>query len=554
MKLLRKVKGFFYFNCLIIRSRRFPEETGYVDVNGMRLLYAKRGPENGKPVVLLHGNGGSHFSMETQARELALAGYRVYSPDSRGQGANPPLDEYHYEDMAEDAACFIEAMGLEKPAVYGWSDGGILALMVGMKHPDAIGLMAVSGANLFPDCGPNFEEFKAYILSEGTPLAMMMLSEPQIDPASLAAIKCPTLVAVGDRDLISVEHTRLISDNIPGAELVVVPKADHSSFIKRNPRMGRLLLDFFHRHAYAPLVALLAGLLALGGCSGKPAVEWFDSGREFNSAFADVIYICSTNVAGIKDAEGNTLYNATMDEGQKALFDMEFAYVRDRMFPDSLNFFAPYYRQYTFDTITDLTEEEMGQYVTIAENDVFAAFDEYYNKYNGGRPFVLAGFSQGGQMVTALLKHMSDEQFSNCVAAYSMGFRLTDEDIADPHVVPATGASDFGVVVSYNTISTPETMTPFVAADASACINPVNWCTDSTPADLYYDGDTITMAIDPIYNVVVAEDIDTDKYRFDALGGFFEKGNLHHFDILFYAEPIRQNVLERVRAANANKL
>lgn len=250
MGVLRKIGGFIYFSILSLGCIKYPEKTDYVDVNGQRLLYAVRGPENGLPVVLLHGNGGSHKSLLTQAKQLARAGYRVYSLDSRGQGANPPLEEYHYSDMAEDSWCFINAMGLDKPAVYGWSDGGILALMIEMAHPGTCGSIAVSGANLYPDCGPSFEEFKQWIIEQGTPLAMMMLSEPDINPSDLNAIKCPALVTAGSKDLISEEHTRLIADNIPGSELVIVPGATHSSFIKKNPRMGRLLIDFLHRNSY----------------------------------------------------------------------------------------------------------------------------------------------------------------------------------------------------------------------------------------------------------------------------------------------------------------
>ena len=245
-----KIFGAIYFGALSIGCIAWPESTDYVEVNGLKLLYAVRGPKDGKPVVLLHGNGGSHKSMATQAKQLARAGYRVYSPDSRGQGANPPLDEYHYADMAEDAWAFIQKLGLGKPAVYGWSDGGILVLMLEMAHPGTCCLGAISGANLTPDCGDGFEEFKQWILDQGTPLAMMMLDEPQIAPQDLSVIPCPVLVTVGDKDLISVEHTKLISDNIPDSELVVVKNATHSSFIKRNPRMGRLLIDFLQRHGY----------------------------------------------------------------------------------------------------------------------------------------------------------------------------------------------------------------------------------------------------------------------------------------------------------------
>lgn len=250
MKLFRTVGGFFYFAALSLGCIKYPETTSYIEVNGQRLLYAMRGPEDGRPVVLLHGNGGSHKSLRTQAMQLARAGYRVYSPDSRGQGANPVLDEYHYADMAEDSYCFIKALGLEKPAVYGWSDGGILALMLEIAHPGTSSMIAISGANLFPDCGPDFEAFKEWIIKQGTPLAMMMLSEPDIKPEELHAIKCPALVTAGSRDLISEEHTRLIADNIPDSELVIVKGATHSSFIKKNPRMGRLMLDFFRRRGY----------------------------------------------------------------------------------------------------------------------------------------------------------------------------------------------------------------------------------------------------------------------------------------------------------------
>ncbi|MBQ0077290.1 MAG: alpha/beta hydrolase [Bacteroidales bacterium] len=250
MKLFRKVVAFFYLASLLVSCRNARQETGTVSVNGVSLFYTVCGPEGGKPVVLVHGNGGSHKSMRTQALQLARKGYRVYSPDSRGQGRNAPLSEYHYADMAEDTYCFIKALGLEQPALYGWSDGGIIALLLETEHSGTCSLIALSGANLYPDCGEGFEEFKAYILKLGTPLAMMMLDEPQIDPASLSAIKCPALVTVGSKDLISVEHTKLIADSIPGSELVIFEGETHGSYIKGSPKMGRCLLDFFARNNY----------------------------------------------------------------------------------------------------------------------------------------------------------------------------------------------------------------------------------------------------------------------------------------------------------------
>lgn len=250
MKILRKISSFFYFSALLVSCRNLPETIGHIEINGLDMLYSVRGPEDGKPVVLMHGNGGSHLSMATQQIQLAKKGYRVYCPDSRGQGANAPLDEYHYADMAEDCYVFIKKLGLEKPLVGGWSDGGINALLLEMAHPGTCGLLVAAGANLTPECGEGFEEFKAWILEQGTPLALMMLSEPQIDPKDLGAIKCPSLITVGEKDLISVEHTRLISDNIPNAELEVFPGASHSSYIKKNLRLGRRMLEFMAKNNY----------------------------------------------------------------------------------------------------------------------------------------------------------------------------------------------------------------------------------------------------------------------------------------------------------------
>ena len=250
MKILLSVRKFFYYTVLSLSCIQFPEEDGYIDVNGQRLFYVTRGPKDGRPVLLLHGNGGSHKSLRTQAMQLAKAGYRVYSPDSRGQGANPELPEYHYRDMAEDACQMILKLGLEKPAVYGWSDGGILALMIEMYHPGTCGPVVISGANLTPDCGPDFESFKQWILEQGTPLAMMMLNEPNIDPSELAAIEAPVLVTAGSEDLISVEHTTLIANSIRNSKLEIFEGGTHSSFIKKSPKIGRSILRFFKENDY----------------------------------------------------------------------------------------------------------------------------------------------------------------------------------------------------------------------------------------------------------------------------------------------------------------
>lgn len=250
MSFFLRIISRIYYAGLTLSCLGYPEETRYIDVNGQHLLYAVRGSQDGAPVVLVHGNGGSHKSMRTQAMQLAKAGYRVYSLDSRGQGANPELQEYHYADMMEDTYQFIVKLGLKRPAFYGWSDGGIIGLMLEIAHPGTVSLMAVSGANLCPDCGDNFEEFKSWILEQGTPLAMMMLNEPDIAPEQLHFISCPVLVTAGENDVIGQEHTKLIADSIPCSELEIFPGEDHGSYIKRSPKMGKRLLKFLKDYRY----------------------------------------------------------------------------------------------------------------------------------------------------------------------------------------------------------------------------------------------------------------------------------------------------------------
>lgn len=220
------------------------EAKNCIELEGVSLHYAAEG--SGRPVVLIHGNGEDHSLFETEIGQLTAAGYRVYAPDSRGHGANPPLPEYHYADMAEDVFCFIRALGLEKPALYGHSDGGIIGLLLELAHPGTLGCLAISGTNLSPaGLDPAFlEEFTARNAKDPDPLVTLMLTEPDIEPRLLERIRIPVLVTAGEHDLILPEETGRIAAHLPDARLVIVPGADHGSYITGSEIMGELLLDF----------------------------------------------------------------------------------------------------------------------------------------------------------------------------------------------------------------------------------------------------------------------------------------------------------------------
>lgn len=223
--------------------------TDVAQVNGVELFYAAEGC--GKPVILLHGNGGSHHSLETTTRQLAQAGYMVYAIDSRGQGANRKLDEYHYKDMAEDVYQFIQQKNLVKPAVFGYSDGGIIALQLEVMYPGTFGAITTGGANIFIPGALEQSFIDKLMANENlSPLQKMLMYEPTMTAEDMQTIQAPSLIMSGENDIILADHTRLIGENIPNGEVIIVEGEDHGSYIKRNYKVGDYILEFFKRIGY----------------------------------------------------------------------------------------------------------------------------------------------------------------------------------------------------------------------------------------------------------------------------------------------------------------
>ena len=235
--------------CVACQSPVYESYTDTAQVNGVSLFYAAEGA--GKPVILLHGNGGSHNDLKTTQRELAQAGYMVYALDSRGQGANERLDEYHYKDMATDVYEFIRLKGLEKPAVFGFSDGGIIALQLEVMYPGTLGAIVTGGANIFV-WGALVPEFEQGFLAQPSdePLVKMMQNEPAMTVEDMAGITVPALIMSGENDLILANHTRLIGSNIPDGRVKIIEGEDHGSYICNSPKLAPLMLDFFKEIGY----------------------------------------------------------------------------------------------------------------------------------------------------------------------------------------------------------------------------------------------------------------------------------------------------------------
>lgn len=274
--------------------------------------------------------------------------------------------------------------------------------------------------------------------------------------------------------------------------------------------------------------------------------NWYRTGKKYDENKTDVFYILSTRLVKAVDENGNQVFRSTLSVEDRKAMQEEYEYMSTELFDtDDFNFFAPYYRQLTGEAYMMKDKKAFASEMVKSAADVYASFDYYMKHQNNGRPFILAGFSQGGLMSQVLLKNMTDEQYSKLIAAYSMGFQIRESEAQHPHINPATGEDDLGVTVSYNSVASIDTMWDQIEGHAVACINPLNWKTDDTPAELVIDGDRATVHVDQEHQVLVVEGLDPDKY--DGRGYPLKKGVYHMWDPVFYAREIRQNALHRAK-------
>ena len=209
--------------------------------DGVKLYYEVYG--TGEPLLLVHGNGSSIGELKGQIDHFRKR-YRVIAMDSRDHGkSSDSAGAINYEKMTDDLAALLDHLQIRSTYVLGWSDGGIEALLLGVRHPGRVKKIAAMAANLNPSEAAIYPEVIAMARSmldavpaaaKETPegrrelkVAQMLLDEPHIAPTALEAITAPTLVLAGDHDLIRDEHTLEIYHHIPNSQLCVFPDATH---------------------------------------------------------------------------------------------------------------------------------------------------------------------------------------------------------------------------------------------------------------------------------------------------------------------------------------
>jgi pimeloyl-ACP methyl ester carboxylesterase len=235
----------------------------YAPVNGLNMYYEIHG--EGPPLLLLHGGSGL---IPEKWIPFFTPPFRVIAPEQMGHGRTADLVDrpFHYHEMAEDTVELMRQLGIESAVVVGYSDGGVIGLDIAIHHPARVTKLAVTGANArFDGYTADNQEFAHSFDPEGQPvsdayahlspdgaehwpvvlgrLKPMWGAEPSFTNEELQSIKAPTLLVIGDRDIVTPEHAVEMFRTIPGAQLCVVPNAGHGTMPKET------VLTFLHKEA-----------------------------------------------------------------------------------------------------------------------------------------------------------------------------------------------------------------------------------------------------------------------------------------------------------------
>ena len=194
---------------------------------------------------MIHGNGESYEIFDKLIEKLK-SDYTVYALDSRCHGKSENTSTISYNLMAEDTIAFIKELQIKNPILYGFSDGGIIGLLIAIKEPNLLSSLIISGANITPDATTFLDTVMTKICYFFTrnKLIKMMLDEPNIPLDDLHKITVPTHVIAGEKDVIKLKHTQLIADNIKNSTIEIIKWESHGSYIVHSDKIYDIIKKY----------------------------------------------------------------------------------------------------------------------------------------------------------------------------------------------------------------------------------------------------------------------------------------------------------------------
>lgn len=221
-------------------------------------FYIEQG--TGFPLILLHGNG-EDCAYFTRQIDSFSENFHVIALDTRGHGQTPRGEApFTIRQFAEDLLAFMDQHNIEKAHLLGFSDGGNIAMVFALAHPERVDKLILNGANLdasgvkrkiqIPiEIGYRIAKFfarKSPKAKKNAEMLGLMVNDPNVKVEELSRIQNQTLVIAGDNDMIKDQHTRLIAQSIPGAELCIL-QGNHFIAIKNPQSFNEAVLRFLRK-------------------------------------------------------------------------------------------------------------------------------------------------------------------------------------------------------------------------------------------------------------------------------------------------------------------
>jgi pimeloyl-ACP methyl ester carboxylesterase len=243
-----------------------PDQSGLAPVGDIQMWYAVFNKGGGSPVILIHGGLETGDTWGNQVPVLAR-NHEVIIADSRGHGRSTRSDKpFGYQLMADDYIGLLDYLMIDKIALVGWSDGGIIGLDIAMRHPERLTKLWVYGANFniggliegfdedpvfsqaianggerYRRISPTPDQYDAFVQA----ISAMWNSQPDYTAQQLGMIATPTMVVDGEYDeAIKREHTEELARLIPNARFLIMPGVSHFGHLQ-NPELYNTYLTAF---------------------------------------------------------------------------------------------------------------------------------------------------------------------------------------------------------------------------------------------------------------------------------------------------------------------
>ena len=240
----------------------------YVQLRGHN-TYCYEWDNDGEAVVLLHGGLSKTSSWDYIMVPPLEDDFHIFAYDRTAHGfTGDQGGSLHFDFQTREAIAYLEDVVKEPAHLIGWSDGGIIALMVGIQRPDLVKSIVAIGANFhFSGVMPAFDDVvispedqaEYNLISPDAPHTLLektlrmnaiWASEPTLTTADLATIHCPVLVLAGDDDVINHHHTIELFEALPMGQLAIIPGTSHSLMKEKPDLMNAVIVQFLEDLSY----------------------------------------------------------------------------------------------------------------------------------------------------------------------------------------------------------------------------------------------------------------------------------------------------------------